>query len=108
MKPAPFWQRKTSIVLLCCACVIPLPALSLAISAADEGSANRVQALTHDRIHLAQGRQCETRMGPFVTQETAWQRWRQARSQGRAVSQSVVPCHGQGIRGYCFFVFHAC
>ena len=106
MKPAPFWQRKTSIVLLCCAGVMQLLALSLA--AADDGSANRIQALTHDRVHLAQGRQCETRMGPFVTQETAWQRWRQARSQGRAVGQSVVPCHGQGIRGYCFFVFHAC
>jgi anti-sigma factor RsiW len=77
-------------------------------SAADDAWARATQPIMHERIPLAQGRQCEQRMGPFVTQETAWQRWRQARGQGQAVSQGVVPCYGDGIRGYCFFVFRPC
>jgi len=50
--------------------------------------------------------QCSQRVGPFATQSTAWQRWRQARSMGYAVSNGVVPCYQGGTRGYCFFVFY--
>lgn len=67
------------------------------------------QRVVGDTLQLAQARQCERRAGPFVTQDTAWRRWREARAQGRSVSQGVVPCRDQyGTRGYCFFVFHAC
>ena len=60
-------------------------------------------------LQLAQARQCERREGPFATQDTAWQRWRQTRARGFEVSQGVVPCRDQyGTRGYCFFVFHRC
>lgn len=56
------------------------------------------------RFHFVQ--QCAQRVGPFATQTTAWQRWRQARAQGYAVSNGVVPCYDQsGTRGYCFNVF---
>lgn len=55
---------------------------------------------------LAQ-RQCSQRFGPFI-QETAWARWRQARAQGYAVSNGVVPCYDGPTRGYCFFVFYRC
>jgi hypothetical protein len=50
--------------------------------------------------------QCSRRVGPFATQTTAWQRWREARSMGYAVSNGVVPCYQGGTRGYCFFVFY--
>lgn len=50
--------------------------------------------------------QCSQRVGPFATQNAAWQRWRQARSLGYAVSNGVVPCYQGGTRGYCFFVFY--
>lgn len=52
-------------------------------------------------------RQCSQRVGPFVTQSTAWQRLRQAQSQGYGVS-GVFPCYGAGGRGYCFNVFFPC
>ena len=57
-------------------------------------------------LHLAQ--QCSQRVGPFVTQTTAWQRWRDAQARGYAVSNGVVPCYDQGSRGYCFNVFFSC
>lgn len=106
MKSNRFGQHRTRIAALCCACVLQFAAASL--SNADDGTARDPQLTAPERLQLAQRRQCEQRMGPFVTQETAWQRWRQARGQGQAVSQGVVPCHGQGIRGYCYFVFYAC
>ena len=58
------------------------------------------------QLRLAQ--QCWQRVGPFVTQTTAWQRWREARDEGYAVSNGVVPCYDQGTRGYCFNVFYSC
>lgn len=104
--PIPLRQRHIRLATLCAACVLLLPLAPPSI--ADGGSAHDEQRFTPERIHLAQRRQCEQRMGPFVTQETAWQRWRQARAQGHTLSQGVVPCYGQGIRGYCFFVFTPC
>lgn len=64
--------------------------------------------LESDGLYL-QAQQCQQRIGPFATQNTAWQRWRQARNQGYAVSNGVVPCYNQySTRGYCFFVFYNC
>ncbi len=58
---------------------------------------------------LQRAAQCQQRVGPFATQTTAWQRWRQAQGQGYGVSNGVVPCYDQyGSRGYCFFVFYSC
>ena len=52
------------------------------------------------------GSACEEgRRGPYATQDTAWQRWREAQAQGFAVSNGVFPCWDQGTRGYCFNVF---
>jgi hypothetical protein len=57
-------------------------------------------------LHFAQG--CSRRIGPFATQDTAWQRWRQARGQGYSLSNGIFPCYDQGTRGYCFNVFRPC
>lgn len=60
-------------------------------------------------LQTVQQRECSRRAGPFVSQDTAWQKWREARSQGYAVSNGVVPCYDQyNTRGYCFFVFYRC
>lgn len=57
---------------------------------------------------LAQQRECSQRVGPFVTQDSAWQRVRQAKGQGYGTS-GVFPCYdGYGTRGYCFNVFAPC
>ena len=54
-------------------------------------------------------RECSRRVGPFATQTTAWQRWRQARSRGYRVSSGVFPCYDSSrTRGYCFNVFYPC
>jgi hypothetical protein len=59
------------------------------------------------QVQLAQG--CARRIGPFVTQDTAWQRWRQGRAQGYSLSNGIFPCNDQyGTRGYCFNVFLPC
>ena len=62
----------------------------------------------HYSLRLAQYQQCSERIGPFATQDTAWQRWRTARSQGYAVSSGVFPCYDYDTRGYCFNVFYPC
>lgn len=104
METASVWQRRTHLAVGCCACVLQLCAASF--SAADEGAAHRLQSLAKDRIQLAQGRQCKRSVGPFTTQDTAWQHLRQARSRGQSVSDGVVPCRDQyGTRGYCFYLF---
>ena len=107
METVTFFRCNTRTLVLCSVCAMQLPTLSL--SAAQEQPADRITALAQDRIPLAQSGQCERRAGPFATQDTAWQRWRQARNQGMAVSQGVVPCYDQyGTRGYCFNVFYPC
>ena len=59
------------------------------------------------QAQLAQG--CARRVGPFATQDTAWQRWRQGRAQGYSLSNGIFPCYDQyGTRGYCFNVFLPC
>ena len=84
--------------------VEPSAAMSRPLPAPSFGDA---ATLAQDKFQPVQYRQCSQRVGPFATQTTAWQRWRQARSQGYAVSQGVVPCYGGG-RGYCFNVFRPC
>jgi hypothetical protein len=50
--------------------------------------------------------QCQQRVGPFATQDRAWQVYHAAESQGYSVSNGVTPCWDQyGTRGYCFNVF---
>jgi hypothetical protein len=71
-------------------------------------SSDRVRLLPLNQFHLAQQRECSQRVGPFVTQDTAWQRLQEARSQGYGVSD-VFPCYDEyGTRGYCFNVFFLC
>jgi len=77
-----------------------------AISPTLENSLNQMGVDPQNQLHLAQ--QCWQRGGPFATQTTAWQRWREAQSQGYAISNGVVPCYDQGARGYCFNVFYSC
>jgi hypothetical protein len=65
-------------------------------------------------LHLAQSlaqsfaQGCSRRIGPFVTQDTAWRRWREARGQGYSVSAGVFPCYDGGTRGYCFNILYPC
>ncbi len=60
-----------------------------------------------DHVSVTLIGECWQRMGPFVTQSTAWNRLRQAESQGYGVS-GVFPCYGNYGRGYCFKVFYPC
>ncbi len=47
-----------------------------------------------------------TRAGPYATNDTALQRWREAQDAGCEVSNGVFPCYdGTATRGYCFNVF---
>jgi streptogramin lyase len=82
----------------------------LAIPLTSGNSGGQVGVDPQNHLHLAQ--QCYKRVGPFATQTTAWQRWREAQAQGQAqgyaVSNGVVPCYDQGTRGYCFNVFYSC
>ena len=55
-----------------------------------------------------QGRVCSRRMGPYVTNQTAFNRRATAMRQGFRVS-GTFHCGGGGTgRGYCFRVFFAC
>jgi hypothetical protein len=72
-------------------------------------SGDQVRLLSENQLRLAQRRQCSQRSQVFATQDRAWQRWREAQSQGYAVSNGVVPCYDEfGTRGYCFYVFFPC
>ena len=53
--------------------------------------------------------ECSESAGPYATQTTAWQRWREAQDLRYAVSNGVFPCYDSySTRGYCFNVFFAC
>ncbi len=90
-------------VLVCAAASWPASGRSTASGDANHGARGSSQ----NQIDLAQ-RSCPQRAGPYATQDTAWQRWRQARGQGYAVSEGVFPCFESGARGYCFNVFVPC
>ncbi len=68
----------------------------------------------NDLIYIAQleafaNQQCSQQIGPYATQNTAWQRWREAQSQGYEVSNGVFPCYDDSFtRGYCFNVYYQC
>src|SRR5438105_3146465 len=79
---------------------------ALAIPQTPGSSSGQERVDPQNQLHLAQ--QCWKRVGPFATQTTAWQRWREAQGEGYAVSNGVVPCYDQGTRGYCFNVFYSC
>jgi hypothetical protein len=82
-----------------CAVLIAPPAAQSQVSRLDQGQLSALRTL-----RFVQG--CSRRIGPFATQDTAWQRWRQARGQGFSLSNGIFPCYDQlGTRGYCFNVF---
>jgi hypothetical protein len=96
---------KTLIAL----CSIALSTLLPATPALSQAAAPEAQLQLRERLHLAQYRECSQRAGPYATQTTAWQRWREAGSRGYSVSNGVVPCYDEtSTRGYCFFVFFRC
>jgi hypothetical protein len=80
-----------------------LPALAQSASVPASGA--RISERSENQIHLVG--ECRQLAGPYVTQTTAWQGWRQARGQGYAVSNSVVPCN-DGSGAYCFYVYYPC
>ena len=89
-------------------CVVPLSPISAwSVTATTVTSSDQVQSVSQNQAHIYPVGECWKRIGPFVTQSTAWQRWRQAESQGYGVS-GVFPCHGQYGRGYCFNIFFPC
>jgi hypothetical protein len=107
MKPGRLWSHKTPIALCCfvfSAHLLSTPALSQA--AAKPGG--EAQVLLQEPLYLAQYRECSQRAGPFASQDTAWQKRRDAESRGHPVSNGVVPCYEGSMRGYCFFVFSRC
>jgi hypothetical protein len=101
-------MAKTIGVLAAAALVTMLSAASsFATPVALLNSVDEQRPNAQAQLHLAQ--ECWQRIGPFATQDTAWQRWREAQNLGYAVSNGVVPCYDQsGTRGYCFNVFYSC
>jgi len=100
--------RLGKILILLCLFVAGmhlLPTPNVSVMAANWS--DRVRLLPDNQLLLAQLRECSRRVGPFATQTTAWQRWREARNRGYAVSNGVVPCN-DGTSGYCFNVFFPC
>ena len=85
----------------------PLPTLARSLTATN--ASDQVRLLSDNQLRVAQRRECSQRVGPFATQDRAWQQWRGARSRGYAVSNGVTPCYdASGTRGYCFHVFFPC
>jgi hypothetical protein len=100
-------RRGSLSILAFCICALSPPAAP-AQSLGANAPGNLTVSPLREQVRPVQYRQCSRRVGPFVTQTTAWQRWRQARNRGYAVSRGVVPCYGGGGRGYCFNVFYPC
>ncbi len=86
--------------VLFCACAILTPAKA--------AGPERPSLLDAIWPPVVQAQNCQQRVGPFATQQRAWNMWNQAQSQGYSVSNGVAPCWQGGSRGYCFFVFYAC
>ena len=95
--------------VVCASLLLPMAAHSAAPGGAPARPpvpiADAGQPVAEGRLQLVG--QCQERVGPFVTQTTAYQRLQQAQSQGYAVS-GVFPCYDGGSRGYCFNVFYQC
>lgn len=99
-------MKTTALIVMAAATLLMvLPPAMAAQAAAIERDARWTEpAYSHRTV---QYRECSQRVGPFVTQSTAWQRLNAAKSQGYATS-GVFPCYSGGSRGYCFNVFYAC
>jgi len=68
-------------------------------------SVEEVQQNWRSSVRLAQ-QQCNQRIGPIAKQDAAWNRWREARGQGRPVSAGIDACYdASGTKGYCFNIF---
>ena len=90
-----------SFLTVCIWALSPLAALaqsSSAIAPSASVPSASVLSLPREQVRPVQYRQCSRQYGPYFTQTTAWQRWRQARNSGLAVSRGVVPCYGRGGR----------
>jgi hypothetical protein len=97
-----FCRHIVGAFLLLAAALAPLPASATLPAAAWTTPGGHP-------LQTVQYRECSRRSQVFASQDTAWQRWREARAQGYAVSNGVVPCSDQyNTRGYCFFVFYRC
>ncbi len=107
MRLGGLWSCKT-IIALCFFVFSALLLPTLALSQTVGEPSREAQLLFQDQLYLAQYRECSQRAGPYATQSTAWQRWRDAESRGYPVSNGVVPCYEGSTRGYCFFVFLRC
>ena len=99
-------MRRQSLALFCC--LIGATYLSPASAQLPRTAPFGERAAAYGGPQLVQYGQCSQRVGPFATQMTAWQRWREAQAGGYSVSQGVVPCYWGDTRGYCFNVFRAC
>jgi hypothetical protein len=105
MRPYGLWLCRTLIVpgFLVGATYL-LPRTGLSPTGVESGAQVRLSR----NLHSAEQRECARRVGPYATQDTAWQRLREARRQGYDVS-GVFPCYDEsGTRGYCFNVFIPC
>jgi len=107
VKPLNLESRKVILALTLLAGVTtltPMPALSQTpVHASD-----RAQVLVQSRFVPVQHRECSQQVGPYATQSTAWQRWREAQSRGFSVSNGVTPCYAGSARGYCFYAYVPC
>jgi hypothetical protein len=92
------------LCFLCC----QMPSSSVAATAA-KPSTDQNRLLTANQLQGTQRKECSRRVGPFATQDRAWQRWREAKRQGYRVSEGIFPCYDEyRTRGYCFNVFFSC
>jgi hypothetical protein len=82
--------------VLCLSAAVAVAAISLPPSIA---SAERVQLTGSVGVQA-----CQERVGPFASQDRAYQVRRQAQAMGYDVS-GVFPCYQDWTRGYCFNAF---
>ena len=87
---------------------MPVPPASAMSETAAYAAVAPIEPAAAPQLEFVQYGQCWQRQGPFVTQDTAWQRWREARAQGFAVSNGVVPYYEGSSRFYCFYVYYNC
>jgi len=84
-------------------CLLCFFVCATALSMTTANASDPVRLQLQNQFLLAQQGECSRLVGPFVTQTTAWQKLREAESEGYAVS-GVFPCDD----GYCFNIFFPC
>jgi hypothetical protein len=107
VKPLNLESRKVILALTILAGVTTLTSMP-ALSQTPVQPGDRSQVLAQGRFQPVQYRECSQQVGPYATQSTAWQRWREARSRGFSVSNGVTPCYAGSARGYCFYAYVPC